>query len=188
MKRNITLLLVTGLLLIVAPARGQDLLQPLSSIDQRAANDSFQAALEYNTSGIAANWHNPDADISGRTVPVKTLQTSTGQPCREYQQSVIIDNREQQAYGTACRQADGSWRVVDPTTLRPVVKKAPEVKKLYVYEQPRRYYPYWYYPNDLFINFGYSDHRGHGYFDRHRRGHRPPFRHHDHRWRPIYRH
>lgn len=183
MKRNISLFLTACLLLAFAPAQGQDILQPLSTVDQRVANESFQAALEYNTSGIAANWHNPDANIYGMTIPVKTLQTATGQPCREFQQAIIIDNREQRGYGTACRQPDGSWQIVDPTTLRPVVKKAPKVTNVYVYEQPRRYYPYWHYPNALFFSFGYSEHRGHGYYDRHRRLHRSHFGDFDGRWR-----
>ena len=35
------------------------------------------------------------------------------QPCREYQTQVVIDGRTQNAYGTACRQPDGNWRVVN---------------------------------------------------------------------------
>ena len=30
--------------------------------------------------------------------------------CREYQTTVIIDGREQRAYGTACLMPDGSWQ------------------------------------------------------------------------------
>jgi len=32
--------------------------------------------------------------------------------CREYQSTVVIAGRPQPAYGTACRQEDGSWRIV----------------------------------------------------------------------------
>lgn len=32
--------------------------------------------------------------------------------CREYQSTVVIAGRPQPAYGTACRQQDGSWRIV----------------------------------------------------------------------------
>jgi hypothetical protein len=33
--------------------------------------------------------------------------------CREYQRQIQIDGKMQMAHGTACRQPDGSWRIVD---------------------------------------------------------------------------
>lgn len=33
--------------------------------------------------------------------------------CREYQRDVYIDGRRQPAYGTACQEPDGSWKLVD---------------------------------------------------------------------------
>lgn len=40
-------------------------------------------------------------------------RTSDGRYCREYQAQVIVNGAPQQSYGTACRQPDGSWRVVN---------------------------------------------------------------------------
>jgi len=37
---------------------------------------------------------------------------SGDQYCREFQQEVIIDGQQQQAYGAACQAPDGSWQVV----------------------------------------------------------------------------
>ncbi len=34
-----------------------------------------------------------------------------GGECREYQSTVTIDGRSQRAFGTVCRQSDGSWRI-----------------------------------------------------------------------------
>ena len=31
--------------------------------------------------------------------------------CREYQHTVTIDGKQEKAYGTACRQPDGSWKI-----------------------------------------------------------------------------
>jgi surface antigen len=39
--------------------------------------------------------------------------TQTGALCREYQSTVVVGGKQEQAYGTACRQADGSWKVVN---------------------------------------------------------------------------
>ncbi|CAO3377519.1 hypothetical protein [Azospirillum argentinense] len=36
-----------------------------------------------------------------------------GQICREYQTTVMVGGLAQPGYGTACRQPDGSWRVVN---------------------------------------------------------------------------
>ena len=162
------------MLLVFSPAQGQNLFRKLSRIDQRAANASFQAALEYNTSGTAANWNNPDADISGMTVPVKTLRTASGQRCREYSQTISINNNRQQNHGTACRQADGHWRIVDPQTLKPRIVKTVKVKKPKADRPHRvRYYdPYWsdryrYSPARFYFGFGYSVRHGHIYLNNH---------------------
>jgi surface antigen len=42
---------------------------------------------------------------------VRTYQTSAGQYCREYQQTIVVGGQSQSAYGTACRQPDGSWKI-----------------------------------------------------------------------------
>ena len=33
--------------------------------------------------------------------------------CREYTREIVIDGETQSAYGTACMQADGSWRLIN---------------------------------------------------------------------------
>jgi len=42
--------------------------------------------------------------------PTKTYETAAG-PCREYTIDAIIGGSTEKIYGTACRQADGSWKV-----------------------------------------------------------------------------
>jgi len=57
-------------------------------------------------------WHNPDSGNQGSVTPVREgRNTSTGAYCREYQQSVTVNGQTQEAYGTACRQPDGSWKI-----------------------------------------------------------------------------
>lgn len=81
----------------------------LSEQERRAA----YLAFESRPSGEAVPWHDPDRDVHGTYTPLRTWRSRTGAYCREYQQVVVIDGREQRAYGTACRQPDGSWRIVD---------------------------------------------------------------------------
>ena len=33
--------------------------------------------------------------------------------CREYTKKIVVDGKEARAYGTACLQDDGSWRMVN---------------------------------------------------------------------------
>jgi surface antigen len=91
---------------------GQEIGRSLDRADQLAMERNAQQALESNKSNQSSSWVNPDTGNSGTITPVKTFQTAQGQYCREYQQTVIVGGQEQQAYGTACRQPDGSWLIV----------------------------------------------------------------------------
>ncbi len=58
-------------------------------------------------------WNNPDSGHSGSVTPLRDGRNAqTNAYCREYQTTVVIDGREQSAFGTACQQPDGSWKVV----------------------------------------------------------------------------
>jgi surface antigen len=83
----------------------------MDAADRREAQQTTERALEKTPSGTAVAWHNPDSGHSGTVTPVRTFQKSGGQYCREYQQTVSIGGQQHQAYGTACRQPDGSWQI-----------------------------------------------------------------------------
>ena len=72
-----------------------------------------QRALEISPSGQPSVWVNPDTGAQVSVTPTRTFQTTQGQYCREYQTSVQVGGRTEHAYGTACRQPDGSWRIVN---------------------------------------------------------------------------
>lgn len=74
-------------------------------------HQTTQRTLEHEPSGHTSEWVNPDNHHSGTVTPTRTYESESG-PCREFQQSVTIDGRTERAYGTACRQADGSWKIV----------------------------------------------------------------------------
>jgi surface antigen len=44
--------------------------------------------------------------------PTKTFQEPDGTPCREYVTDAVIGGQREQVTGTACRQPDGSWKIV----------------------------------------------------------------------------
>lgn len=72
-----------------------------------------QQVLEQNRTGQASSWVNPDSGAQVTVVPTQTYQNPTGQYCREYQTTVVVGGKRENAYGRACRQPDGSWQVVN---------------------------------------------------------------------------
>jgi surface antigen len=67
--------------------------------------------MEYNRTGERTEWYNPDAGQTVAMTPTKTYQADSGQYCREYQTTITVAGKQEQAYGTACRQPDGSWKL-----------------------------------------------------------------------------
>jgi surface antigen len=84
----------------------------LNQRDQRYMSNTTYDALENAQTGQTRTWDNPDSGHSGAITPVKTYATAEGRNCREFRQTVTIEGREESAYGTACREPDGSWRIV----------------------------------------------------------------------------
>ncbi len=67
--------------------------------------------LNENRTGESKTWVNPDSDYRYTFTPTRTYERSSG-PCREFRLDATIGNQsDQEVYGTACLQADGSWLV-----------------------------------------------------------------------------
>ncbi len=92
---------------------GSEVGKSLDRADKLAMRRTSQDALEGNPTGQSSSWSNPDSGHRGTVTPTKTYQTASGRPCREYQQTVTIDGKTEQAYGRACRQPDGSWKITN---------------------------------------------------------------------------
>lgn len=75
---------------------------------QQAQRDAYDSPI-----GETISWNNPDSGNSGSYTPVRDGTTNSGRYCREYQQTVVIQGQEQQAYGTACQSPDGSWEIMN---------------------------------------------------------------------------
>lgn len=89
---------------------GSEIGKTMDEVDRMKAGQTQQAALERNPVGQASSWVNPDSGNSGRITPTRTYQTARGEDCREYQHEVTIKGRTEVITGTACRNADGTWR------------------------------------------------------------------------------
>ena len=98
---------------------GSSIGQSLDRIDQMSASRTMQTALERAPVGRAVSWQNPDRrrQTYGSVTPTRTYQHHrTRRYCREYQQEITIGGRTERAYGKACRQPDGSWKIVNDQT------------------------------------------------------------------------
>ena len=67
-------------------------------------------ALETGRTGVPSRWTNPDTGNRYLLTPTRTFEVPAG-PCREFSLEAQVGGRDEQVYGTACRQRDGSWRV-----------------------------------------------------------------------------
>jgi surface antigen len=70
------------------------------------------ASLETVRTGVTSEWRNPDTQYEYAVTPTRTYETAQG-PCREYTLDASIGGKTEQIYGNACRQADGSWKIVE---------------------------------------------------------------------------
>ncbi|HEY4135051.1 MAG TPA: RT0821/Lpp0805 family surface protein [Alphaproteobacteria bacterium] len=92
---------------------GSEVGRSLDKADMTYANQANQQAQSAPI-GQNIQWSNPQSGNYGTITPVREgTDSSTGAYCREFQQTVTIGGKAESAYGTACRQPDGTWKVVD---------------------------------------------------------------------------
>ena len=85
----------------------------LDRADQAALHQTTQTALETAPPGQPLPWRNPDTGNYGTVVPQGIYRAADGGYCREFQQTIVVNGQQQQGYGKACRQPDGSWKIVE---------------------------------------------------------------------------
>lgn len=102
----------TGVGVLLGALAGSEVGASLDAADrmamQQAQSRSYAAPV-----GQAITWNNPQTGNSGTYVATRDGTDTAGRYCREYQQTVTVGGKNQSAYGTACRQPDGSWEVIN---------------------------------------------------------------------------
>lgn len=63
--------------------------------------------------GQAIPWNNPASGHSGTITPRREGPDMAGNDCREYQSTVTVGDKTEAADGAACRQPDGTWKVIN---------------------------------------------------------------------------
>ena len=104
-------LVATGAGVLLGTLMGSEIGRSMDEVDRMQAG---QAATRAQTAplGETIAWNNPNSGNYGSYTPVRDGTSSSGLYCREFQQTVTIGGQTEQAYGTACRQPDGSWRIL----------------------------------------------------------------------------
>lgn len=77
---------------------------------QQRAHEAAQIRATTAPLGQRIVWN--DSGASGAVTALRDGTDSTGQYCREFQQDVTVGGTVERAYGTACRQPDGAWKIV----------------------------------------------------------------------------
>ena len=103
----------TGAGAVLGGILGSSIGRGLDEQDKAMMDRTSQAALEHTTTGSVSSWKNPDSGHSGTVAPTRTYQRTDGTYCREFEQYVTVDGVSERATGTACRQDDGSWKIVE---------------------------------------------------------------------------
>jgi len=105
-------LAATAVGVLIGAFAGSSVGESLDRADQLYASRAETHALENLPSGQTSGWSNPDSGHYGTVTPTQTYQRADGRYCREYQHTVYVGGQQQEAYGRACRQPDGSWEVI----------------------------------------------------------------------------
>ncbi len=105
-------LAAVGVGTLIGALVGRDVGRSMDYADQAYATGSFGHAMEYAPTCSRITWNNPRSGSNGTVTPTQTYEPEPGRYCREFQQEVVIGGQVEDAYGTACRQPDGSWEIV----------------------------------------------------------------------------
>ena len=102
----------TGLGAVAGSLLGSQVGSYMDEQDKMKMQQTSQRALETAKSGHTSTWRNPDSGNKGSVTPYQAYKNSNGQYCREYTQTITVGGKTHQGYGTACRQQDGSWKII----------------------------------------------------------------------------
>lgn len=101
----------TAIGVLVGGLMGSEVGRTMDEVDRMKAN---QAVVQAQSAPIGENitWNNPSSGYSGSITPTRDGYSDSGSYCREFHQTVSIGGKTEDAYGVACRQPDGTWRIV----------------------------------------------------------------------------
>ena len=89
-------------------------LKILDNINEAAQRAHEEAQIKATTAPVGEKITWEEDDASGYVVTTKEGKSaSSGLVCREFQQSITVGGKTEDAWGQACLQEDGSWKIVN---------------------------------------------------------------------------
>lgn len=102
-------LAATALGVLLGAVIGQQVAGAIARSDEVCFTQTFEHAPDRET----ITWHNTRQGAEYQVTPIRTVTTRSGEYCREYQAKASVGGRITDTYGTACRQPDGSWKLIN---------------------------------------------------------------------------
>jgi surface antigen len=90
---------------------GSQIGKTLDESDRGMIGQTTYNALETVPPYQPAQWRNPETGNYGEISAGPTYQQN-GYDCRPFTQTIFVDGRAETARGKACKQGDGTWKVV----------------------------------------------------------------------------
>ncbi len=101
----------TGAGVLLGALVGSEIGSSLDNADKAMAQQANQRALS-SPIGQQISWNNPNSGNYGYVTPLNDGRDAGGNYCREYTQTIYVGGQSQTGKGTACQQADGTWKIV----------------------------------------------------------------------------
>lgn len=87
-------------------------LKILDNLNEQQQREHEAAQIKAVTAPVGERIIWKKGSASGYVTTTREGTSTSGRYCREFQQQVTINGKTEQAYGTACRNPDGSWEVL----------------------------------------------------------------------------
>ncbi len=97
---------------VLGGAAGAAIGENARQCDEYYAAQAYYSAFD-NDPYVQSDWSNPYTGNYGTVRPMAWYDGPYGEDCREFESTIWVGGRRQIATGTACRQPDGTWQVVD---------------------------------------------------------------------------
>ncbi|MHC8509352.1 MAG: RT0821/Lpp0805 family surface protein [Rhodospirillales bacterium] len=93
---------------------GSEIGKKLDDADRKSVAGLTQDALSHNPTGAVSKWENPETQVAAASAPTTDVyEAPNGRDCRDFEQTVMLDGEAETITGTACRDGDGRWVVVE---------------------------------------------------------------------------
>ena len=104
-------LAATGAGVLIGALIGSEISRSMDKVDRMKADGAVNRAHGAPI-GDTTSWNNPRSGNAGTVTPLRDGTSTSGQYWREFEQTITVAGETHQGCGIACRQPDGTWRIL----------------------------------------------------------------------------